>query len=314
MSQKFGTELWSVECADAKAWLQAMPTDSCDLVLTSPPYAEARLYLENGDDLGIARTVDEWVAWCVPIYMECVRVSRGLVAWIVGGSTKNYRWNAAPFLFAAELHRRGVNLRNPVIYYRHSIPGTGGKDWLRANTEYVICANKGGQLPWSDPTACGSPPKYKPGGECSFRMADGTRVNGRQQTPRRAGGKREVQGYVPPKLANPGNVVEEVYTASEVAALLGGDSDVSRHAVGGGRMGHPLATENEAPFPLTLAEFFVKSFCKPDGLVIDPFVGGGTVLHAAIIHGRRGRGCDIRDSQVDLARRRLLDVEGARSA
>jgi tRNA G10 N-methylase Trm11 len=48
--------------------------------------------------------------------------------------------------------------------------------------------------------------------------------------------------------------------------------------------------------------------------VVDPFVGGGTTLHAAIIHGRRGLGCDIRDSQVALATRRLLDAEDARSA
>ena len=73
-------------------------------------------------------------------------------------------------------------------------------------------------------------------------------------------------------------------------------------------MGHPLAHENEAPFPETLAEFFVRSFCQPGGLVLDPFCGSGTVLAVAKKHGRQAIGIDIRQSQVDLTRRRLLEA------
>lgn len=39
---------WSVEQADALSWLAAMPDDSASLLLTSPPYEKARLYLESG--------------------------------------------------------------------------------------------------------------------------------------------------------------------------------------------------------------------------------------------------------------------------
>ena len=73
-------------------------------------------------------------------------------------------------------------------------------------------------------------------------------------------------------------------------------------------MGHELANENEAPFPLTLAEFFVRSFCPPAGLVIDPFSGSGTTGHAAKKWGRSFAGCDLRQSQVELSNRRLATV------
>jgi site-specific DNA-methyltransferase (adenine-specific) len=73
-------------------------------------------------------------------------------------------------------------------------------------------------------------------------------------------------------------------------------------------MGSDLAHENEAPFPLELAEFFVKSFCPPNGVVCDPFSGSGTTIHAAVANGRRGVGCDLRESQVELVRRRLGTV------
>ncbi len=78
--------------------------------------------------------------------------------------------------------------------------------------------------------------------------------------------------------------------------------------VGGGAMGHPAAQSNEAPYPLDLPAFFVKSFCPPDGVVCDPFSGSGTTAHAAFENGRRFVGCDLRQSQVDLCGRRLATV------
>ena len=103
-----------------------------------------------------------------------------------------------------------------------------------------------------------------------------------------ANGNIEEQGYVVPAIANPGNVIWS--------------------NVGGGQMGHNLSHESEAPFPLELAAFFVKSFCPPDGIACDPFAGSGTVAHACLDHGRRFIGCDIRQSQVDLTKRRLRGI------
>ncbi len=91
--------------------------------------------------------------------------------------------------------------------------------------------------------------------------------------------------YVPPERANPGNLISL--------------------KVGGGLMGSPLAHENEAPFPEALADFFVRSFCPPGGITCDPFSGSGTTGAVAVRHGRRFIGCDVRQSQVDLSRRRI---------
>jgi tRNA/tmRNA/rRNA uracil-C5-methylase (TrmA/RlmC/RlmD family) len=98
------------------------------------------------------------------------------------------------------------------------------------------------------------------------------------------------QCYVPPVLANPGNVVE--------------------CNVGGGLMGSQLAHENEAPFPEKLAEAFVLSFCPPGGVVLDPFCGSGTTLAVAAWNGRKSIGIDVRESQIDLSRRRIAEVLG----
>lgn len=252
------------DCLDI---LRAMPDDSVDLVFTSPPYEKARKYGELQFNL----KGQEYVDWCVERYLECDRVCRGLVAWVIEGQTKGFRWSATPALLMADLHRVGVKLRKPPAFHRVGIAGSGGMEWLRNDYEIIVCSSKG-RLPWADNTACGKPPKYKPGGAMSHQTTNG-RV-----------AKKE---YKPPTIANPGNVL--------------------RFLVGGGREGGEFSRDNEAPFPLGLAEFFVKSFCPPNGTVLDVFCGSGTTSHAAMINGRSSIGIDIRGGVggIETAQKRI---------
>ena len=264
------SKLFVGDCLDI---LRKMPTDSVDLVFTSPPYEAARTY---GIDFKLRG--QEYVDWCVPRFLECLRVCRGLVAWVIEGQTRQFRYSATPILLMADLHRRGVHLRKPPIFARQGIPGSGGPDFLRNDYEFIVCATNGGKLPWSHNTAMGEQCKYKTGGAMSNRTADGRRRNAKT-------GKRLLGNNGRPEITNPGNIV--------------------RVKVGGGHMGSPLAHENEAPFPESLVEFFVRSFCPLGGVVLDPFIGSGTTAAVAERLGRKWIGIDIRESQVDLVRKRL---------
>lgn len=278
--------------------LPMLEPGSVDLVFSSPPYEDSRSY---GIDFSLKG--EEWVRWMVCVFRESLRVSRGLVAMVVQGKTRRFRWSATPALLMADLHREGIHLRNPPVFHRVGIPGSGGPDWLKSDYEWIVCAAQPGRLPWSDNTAMGHPPKWAPGGAMSYRNSDGERrnrktgervrgrrssglpVGAKQHTKARANGEMEWQTYLPPERANPGNVVH--------------------CKVGGGRMGSMLCHENEAPFPESLAEFFIRSFCRPGGTVLDPFCGSGTTLAVAEKWGRKAIGIDIRESQVALTHRRL---------
>ena len=252
--------------SDVLEFLRAQPDRSVDLIVGSPPYdSKARRYGTGKNLRG-----QEWVDWMFEVFQESLRVSKGLVAYVVDGSTKDYRWSCTPILLMADLHRAGVHLRKPVCYVRHGIPGSGGKDWLKNNWETVVCAAPPGVLPWADNTACGHEPVYKRSGPF---------------TNRRANGVRNKRAYTPPDRANPGNVIN--------------------CRVGGNQMGSKLAHENEAPFPEVLAEFFVKSFCPPGGRVCDPFSGSGTTAAVSVRNGRHFFGCDLRQGQVELGLRRV---------
>lgn len=285
-------DVWQGDCLEL---LRRLEPEGVDLVFCSPPYEAQRTYGIGFDLKGQA-----WVDWAVERFEACYDACRGLTAWVVAGFTRDYRWSATPALLAADLHRRGVRLRNPPIYKRQSIPGSGGRDWLRSDYEWITCAS-GGRLPWSDNTAMGEPPKHKPGGRPSHRTKNGDRVGRKLKMPRsklssdRGGGVTNEGfyewNYKPPAIANPGNVID-------------------CRSAGGGQMGDPLAHENEAPFPESLAEFFIRSFCPPGGVVLDPFGGSGTTATVARRLGRSSISFDIRESQVDLMRRRLQQPRG----
>lgn len=299
-----------IVCGENMEIMDGMAENSVNLVFCSPPYEDARSY---GIDFKLKGQA--WVDWALERFVECLRISKGLVAWVVEGKTKQFRYTATPILLMADLHRAGVHLRKTPAFQRVGIPGSGGPDWLRNDYEFIICATSGGKLPWSDNTAMGYQPKWAPGGEMSYRLSDGARVNQwgggmkhpcgprkkdgtrgtyerpshriimKQGTRRRKNGSRDQQEYVPPKKANPGNVI--------------------KCKVGGGAMGSKLAHENEAPFPEKLAEFFIRSFCPKGGIVMDPFSGSGTTCAVAEKTGRKWIGIDLRKSQVELSEKRI---------
>jgi hypothetical protein len=276
-----------------------LPDKSVDLCLGSPPYCDSRLYLEDGADLGISRDCEEWISWMLDVTVEAIRVSRGLVLWVCAGVTRDwYYWPACEGL----LYRwwaRGGECWRPAYWHRNGIPGSGGKKWLRADVEYVLAFKGPGNEFWTDNLAMGKPPKYGPGGPPTHRQRDGTRVTKKGQwkgSNRKNGISRNLEPCgVPsnsyeilPEIANPGNLI-------------------STGAAGGGQLGSKFAHESEASFPEALVEFFVRSFCPPGGLVLDPFSGSGTTAAVATKNDRRALGFDIRHSQSELGHRRIAD-------
>lgn len=304
-----GRRAWSVETAKCEDWLKSLPDNSIDLLFCSPPYENRRSY-----GMGFRLVGEDWVSWMFEIVRLAMPKVRGLMAIVCEGKTDDYRWSATPALLQADLHRAGFNLRKTVAFHRSGISGGGGPDWLRNDWEHVICITNPGRLPWSDNVACGAEPKYGPGGQMSHRVEDGTRVNMKRVRQMKAEGMSQraaarlvglplkagtstsngddlIHGktYIPPEKANPANVLW--------------------FPVGGGRMGNTLCHQNEAPFPVGLAEFFVKSFCPPGGVTADIFCGSSTTGDAALRNGRRYISCDARESQRILSIRRLRDVE-----
>jgi hypothetical protein len=274
-----------------------IPDQSVDFVIGSPPYLDARTY-----GISAQRDLNQWVKWMIEVTHEAVRVSRGLVVWVCAGVTRNWAYQPGPEALLADIARHGlptgdfidgiemrasVSSFRPVYWHRVGIPGSGGEQWYRSDVEYCLAFKRHGKLPFANPTANGQPPKWSLGGQPSHRMPNG-RMVAKIHTKNTSNKIKQTQGYNPPEIANPGNLL--------------------RVAVGGGNLGSKHAHENEAPYPVAVPAWFIASHCPPGGTVLDPFGGSGTTAQAAKELGRQWISCDLRQTQCELSRLRLSNI------
>ncbi len=68
---------------------------------------------------------------------------------------------------------------------------------------------------------------------------------------------------------------------------------------------HVEKTDHPCQFPVELIERLVLSLTNPGDWVLDPFLGTGTSIIAAVRHGRRGAGAEMHSRYVRLARQRI---------
>lgn len=262
----------TILCGDSLAIMKTWPDACVDLVFGSPPYAE------KGERYQGSRRkwpTTDWVLWMSEFTKEAIRVSRGYVLWVANGAVRNGEYHPACEGLVWSLYSESIVCERPCIWHKNAPPNR--RDWFGNDWEFVLAFKPEGASPYFDWEAIAKPPAYSNGGHFRQRSANGSR---------RRGGD-----YPKNKLARP--------------------RDVIRCLVGGGHMGHPLAHDNEAPFPESLAEKFILACCPPGGIVCDPFCGSGTTPAVAIKHGRHYVAMDIRQSQCDLAQRRLEDVRGS---
>lgn len=72
---------------------------------------------------------------------------------------------------------------------------------------------------------------------------------------------------------------------------------------------HVEKEDHPCQFPVELVERLVLSLTEKGGAVLDPYMGVGTALVGAAMHGRVGYGCDIVKKYVTITQRRINKLE-----
>lgn len=271
---------------------------SVDLIITSPPYCDARTY-----GIDAQRGCEEWITWQLGCVKEMVRVCKGPIFYNVGGVTRDScYWPACEGLLY-RAWQSGIQCYRPIIWHKKGIPGRN-KDWVRNDIEFVYCFKPPGPLAYSNMEALKTKTTTK-----RFTFTNRRKDGSRPAT-------KKMQAL---PMSNPGNVFQWHFTDKELAVLLNWErlqmteeeaestktpGQVLRILAGSG-MGHPMAHKHEAPFPESLVAWFIKGFCPPGGWVCDPFAGSGTVASVAQQMNVNSKSSDIRKSCVKLIKSRL---------
>ena len=250
--------------ADYRDTLAAV-AGQADLVLTSPPYADARTYGMgcNWTDADYAALGDAVFAALKPGGHALINVDAPVREWRKGFGTERgfHPWR----LMLDWAERVGFRVPDRLAFGRRGLPGdTPGR--FQCGWEPLLWFQRPGGEPWLDKRAIMiESPAYR-----------------RPRTKRTA----------------TGDVVDVAHDRTKDDGLPSGvlpDTLWNYGAVGPNCTGAPdIEAENHpARWPYKLAEDIVRCFCPPDGLTVDPFCGAGTTGAAAIAHGRRFVGGDL---------------------
>jgi len=275
-------------------------TEQADLIITSPPYADARRKHYDGVH------PDEYVDWFLSFhepFFNVLKPTGSLVLNIkdkvVDGVRHRYVWHTIEALCS-----RGWFAIDDYLWHKtNPMPGY----WptrLRDGWEYCFHLAKS-KRPYFNPDGV-----RKPIGEWVESRLNKLGQNdlARHNSVNESGFGRDISKWVGKQTVLPSNVLssddpsEEDFIRSEDVP-----SNVVSRALVGKNKGHP------AVFPLDLPLFFIKLLCPENGLVIDPFGGSGTTGIAALAVKRNCVLIDNNPQYCEEAVRRLCDEAEAQN-
>ena len=304
--------------ADVLDFLRDQPEASVQCVVTSPPYWGQRDYKRHGQ-IGLEPTVDAYVERMVEVFAEVRRVLRDDgTLWLNLGDAYNAYNGAAgpsgdmskiqsrerphlesgyglcdprfkpkdllmlPARVAIALHADGWWLRSDIIWHKQNPMPESVTDRPTKAHEYLFLLTKSARYFWD---------------------AEAVREQDSGQDHARAvlGGQ--------PSLAPPG---QPPHRGIRSAAGRNGDGRNIRTVWTIATQ--PYSEAHFATFPQKLVEPCVLAGSRGGDVVLDPFMGSGTVALVAQHLGRRWLGCDLNPEYAELARGRCEEFTLAMEA
>ncbi|MFK5968961.1 MAG: site-specific DNA-methyltransferase [Candidatus Marithrix sp.] len=257
---------------DTLKLLKTIPDKTVELVVSSPPYNLGKSY-ENRQDF------KQYLGFQKQVIEECYRILKpeGNFCWQVG----NYIEKSEVFpldiyyydIFKFDL---GMQLRNRIIWYFGH--GLHAKKRFSGRYETILWFSKTDNYIFNlDPVRV--PSKYP--GKKHFK------------------GSKKGQLSCNPKGKNPSDIWEILIT----------DFDTCMWDIPNVKSNHPEKTIHPCQYPIELIERLVLSMTNEHGIVLDPFMGVGSTLLAALLHNRKAIGIDKEKEYCDIAKERISDLE-----
>ena len=257
---------------DCREILTRLPTESVNLIVTSPPYADNRKHTYGGIH------PDEYVTWFTPITTELHRVLKSDGTFILNIKEKVVRGERHTYVLELilALKQQGWLWTEEFIWHKKNCYPGKWPNRFRDSWERCLQFNKQRTFSMYQDNV------MVPMGDWSkSRLRKLSDTDQRRDESRVASGfGKNVSNWVGRELAYPTNVLH-------------------------------LATEtrnrtHSATFPLALPQWFIKLFTQEGDLVLDPFLGSGTTAVAAQSLSRYYVGIEKESDYIEIARNALL--------
>jgi adenine-specific DNA-methyltransferase len=252
---------------DAHDFVADLPSDSVQLILTSPPYNLGKSYETQV-------SIERYLQTQASLIRQLVRVLRpgGSVCWQVGNFVQEGEIFPLDIYFYPLFKAEGLRLRNRIIWhFGHGLHAT-----KRFSGRYET-------LLW-----------FTKGEPYVFNL-DAVRVPSKYPGKRHYKGSKKGQPSGNPNGKNPSDIWE----------ILLEDWESGLWDIPNVKSNHTEKTEHPCQFPIELVERCVLALSHEGDLVFDPYVGVGSTLIGACRHQRRAMGCEKEATYVAIAEDRL---------
>jgi len=253
---------------DALIVLKKIRSDSVDLIVTSPPYADSRVNTYGGIK------PEHYNAWILPICDELKRVLRPTGTFILNIKEKvvNCERHTYVLELIMELRKRGWLWTEEFIWHKKNCYPGKWPNRFRDAWERLLQFNRN---------------KF-------FRM-----YQDEVKEPIGEWSKRRLENLSDTDKIRDTSKVGSGF-GKKIANWVGKDSVYPTNVL-------HLATEcgnrnHSAVFPFALPEWFIRLFTLPGDTVLDPFMGSGTTLKAANSLQRKAIGIDVNSQYFTMVR------------
>ncbi|MFQ6036004.1 MAG: DNA-methyltransferase [Sedimentisphaerales bacterium] len=258
--------LYEGDCLHAVAQI---PSESVQLIITSPPYNIGKVY-ERATEL------QTYLETLKPILTELVRLlsPRGSICWQVGNYVRKGEVFPLDIFYYPIFSNLGLHLRNRIIW--HFNHGLHASNRFSGRYETIL---------WFTKTD-----RY------TFNL-DAVRV------PSKYPGKRHFKG---PRKGQPsGNPLGK--NPSDIWEIVAQDWERQLWDIPNVKSNHPEKTIHPCQFPIELVQRCVLALTNENDWVLDPFVGVGSTVIAALMYNRRAMGCEKESAYLEIAKKRIHD-------
>lgn len=253
--------------------LKSLPSNSIDLIITSPPYSDQR----KGSYGGIHP--DKYVEWFLPISDELLRVLKSTGTFLLNIKEKVVDGERHTYVLdlIKEMRKQGWLWTEEYIWHKRNCHPGKWPNRFRDAWERLLQFNKSKKFNMYQeavmiPIGDWSKTRLKNLSETDKRR-DNSRVG--------SGFGKNISNWVGKEMVYPSNVLH-----------LATESSNKSHS---------------ATFPLSLPSWFIKLFTKERDLILDPFLGSGTTSISASLLNRNSIGIEILREYYDIAIKRFTE-------
>lgn len=256
---------------DSAEVLKALPENTIDLIVTSPPYADQRKSTYGGV------TTDQYVEWFLPISAQLLRVLKPTGTFILNIKEKVVNGERSTYVMELILamRKQGWLWTEEFIWHKkNSYPGKW-PNRFRDAWERLLQFNKSKKFAMYQEEVMVPMGDWAKSRLKNLSETDKCRDNSKVGS----GFGKNISNWIGRDKAYPTNVLH-----------LATECNNKKHS---------------AAFPEELPQWFIKLFTQEGDTVLDPFAGSGTTLFVAERMGRNAIGVELMDEYYQMIKEQI---------